>query len=422
MALFNGIPEALHPYCDIEMNDTRVPVYTGLFSIKCDERMVDVDGIIYYSLYESLKLRFEGKGESQTLSLIDFTAPCQICTANGMTGECILCNSYPDENGKIAIRGKINNLFSIQKECNCWQWLYLNMERFVGESVTRKTEDSVSAATDRLIFVCKDGTQIILENTEKQSNPNNRNQYHISHQCKLTPSNGGKIDFIAALEYIHVFSHFISFVVGRYHSPIFIDGYEDGVHYPFHYSGYDKSLIGVNNWLPFPNDSDIVNLWPIFEEIWNGNDADKADILSTGVHWYLEANMGSGKLEGAIIMAITAVEMFWNVILKKKEKTANNQLQSLLKKMNYYPSFDARSLIDTRNYLTHYDKRNRKKYQRLTREQKIQVLENVLNVLELVILYWLGYKGRYADRTDANKWRGASTKRVPWVITTDKSI
>ena len=116
-------------------------------------------------------------------------------------------------------------------------------------------------------------------------------------------------------------------------------------------------------------------------------------------------------------MAITGIEMLWNVMLEKKEQTANEKLQNLLKIMNYCPAFDAGNLINTRNQLTHYDSKNRKKYQKLTQGQKIQCLENALNVLELAILYWLGYQGHYADRLYKNKWRGSSTKKVPWAGT-----
>ena len=169
----------------------------------------------------------------------------------------------------------------------------------------------------------------------------------------------------------------------------------------------------VLSWLPYPKDTDIESLWPKFEEIWNGDDKDKADVLSTAVHWYLEANSNSGKAEGALIMAMTGVDLMCNVILPKQE-AGNQRLQNLLVRMNHKPKYDPQSLFDTRNKLVHYYGDNRNNYQTLTRKQKLDCLERALNILELAILYWLGYKNRYADRTQANKWCGASTKRVPW--------
>jgi hypothetical protein len=289
------------------------------------------------------------------------------------------------------------------------------MTEFIGEPVARVTENHRSAKKDQLSFLCKDGTKIILENAEKRTDSCEISRYRISHHCALIPANGKSIDFDSAWKYIVAFSHFIGFVVGRYHSPILLAGIDDNdLHFSYLFSGYDKSRIGVNSWLPYPNDTDIEFLWPVFEDIWNGDDADKADILSTALHWYQEANMYSGKAEGALIMATTGIQMMWNVILSEEELKGKDLLQKLLKRMDYRPSFDPKSLINTRNQLVHYNKENRIKYNTLTREQKLLCLENALNVLELAILYWLGYQGRYADRTDANKWRGASTKRVPW--------
>lgn len=414
--LFEKYPTALEPYCDIHMNDSLILVYTGVFSLISDEMTIDICGTIGYSLCSGLKLLFDGKVSRRESAIMIDMENCRISTPNGLSGDCFVNSCLSGEDGTTTVRGAIQTLFSPQKECVCWHWSYLNMTRFIGDCIRRVKGEKKIVSSDRLVFCCKDGTQIIMENTEGQTKPGCKTPYIISHFCKLIPAGGSSIDFDSAHKYISAFTHFISFVVGRYHSALFIAGEgEDGTRFSYYYSGYDYSQISVNSWLPFPKDKDIEKLWIRFEEIWNGNDMDKADILSTAIHWYLEANMGSGKLEGAFIMAITAIEMFWNVILSKKENKASLSLQELMKKMSYSPNFDVKNIIDTRNYIIHYEKKNRIKYQKMTRNEKLQSLENALNVLELVILYWLDYKGHYADRTSENKWRGASTKVVPWV-------
>lgn len=376
--------------------------------------MLELEGIIYYSLDGGLELVFEGNGERMELDFIKANRTLSIITSNGLTGKCISPSYTSLSNGNTIYRGIVQKLFSSMRQCSCWHWSYLNMTKFHGELVTRVYENHRTTSTDRLSFLCIDGTVIIAENTDNQNNPKSNNQYVITHHCKLIPANGKKIDFNSAKKYIIAFSHFISFVVGKYHSPILIEGLnKKEQHYPYYYSGYDTSRYNVISWLPYPKDIDIESLWPTFEEVWNGDDKDKADVLNTAIHWYLEANSNSGKVEGALIMAMTGVDLMCNVILPKNEQ-GKMRLQNLLKRINYKKKYDPSFMRDTRNQLVHYDEDNRKKYQTLTRKQKLNCLEKTLNILELAILYWLGYTIHYADRTHANKWRGASTKMVPW--------
>ncbi len=422
-SFFEEIPKALFPYCNYEMNDSRILVYSGHFSLNNRGINEILEGEIYYSLNGEVELVFKGKGERLDLSWFESDGDLQISTPSGLAGKCRLNSCVSCNDGKNTFQGFIQHLFAEQRKCSQWHWSYMNMTAFIGELVTRITENHRSVKKDRLSFSCKDGTKIILENIEKRTSSSEISRYSISHHCALIPANDKSIDFDYACKYIIAFSHFIGFAVGRYHSPILIEGIDDkDQHFSYHFSGYDKSRVGVNSWLPYPNDTDIESLWPIFEEIWNGDDADKADILSTALHWYQEANINSGKAEGAFIMAITGIQMMSNVILTEEELKGKNHLQNLLKRMKYKPTFDPKSLIDTRNQLIHYNKDNRTKYNTLTREQKLMCLENALSVLELSILYWLEYHGRYADRTDANKWRGASTKKVPWADVQDEKI
>lgn len=409
------IPKAIEPYCAMEIANSRILIYAGSFSLIQGEETVTLTGEISYTFQHEYHIEFHGTG-STTLSIwTQLDSPTVISTPNGLKGECII-NMIKARNGNCFYGGQIQYLFSEQKKCTTWHWSYINMQSFIGAKIQHDNLCSRSVGADRLSFLCNDGTRIIIENinsTNKDIHP-----IRITHRCKLLPAKGKPLSHKEVEKYLNAFTHFISFVVGRYHSPILVCGQDKHGQLSFyHRVYYDKSRIGVNSWLPFPHDQEIESLWPTFESIWNGKDEDKADILSTAVHWYLEANIGSGKMEGAYIMAITGIEMLWNVILEKKEQTAKEKLQNLLKKMNYCPAFDAGSLINTRNQLTHYDSKNRQKYQKLTQEQKLQCLENALNVLELAILYWLGYQGHYADRLCENKWRGSSTKKVPWAGT-----
>lgn len=430
------IPRGLNPYCDLVLEDDRILVYSGDFTLRHNGETTTFKGNISYTFSCGIQLEFRGSCKIDASQFFGNDMSLQIITPNGQRGDGLLCSLTSSAEG-VSCRGILYSLSAEPIECSRWHWSFLNMEKFIGDCILRISPKNRSVSRDRLSFKCQDGTMIILENLA--DNPSVFSQNRISHQCELIPANGKAISIDEAIKYIHAFSQFISFVVGRYHGPILIYGEStDCRRYMYHYSEHDKSKVGASSWRPFPEDKDIETLWPAFESIWNGKDKDKADILSTAIHWYMEANMNSGKMEGAYIMAITGIEMMWNVILPKRKENrrrsllmlikrlyeknpqkenSNQNLQALIGKMKYSPSFDVSVLIKTRNYLVHYDGRNRKKYQRLSHEQKLDILEQALNVLALTILYWLGYEGHYADRTNENKWRGASTVKVPWANT-----
>ena len=408
---FEGYPSALPLYCEMQIVESKIKIYSGLFSLKSGNKQgIQINGEVFYSLEGDIKLEFRGVGTDFRPEWIE--KGIQIITQTGLEGEGIITLLSDSKSGEVTYWGELNRLFSQEVACTRWHWAYINVPSFFGDNVIRIDQQKRKVCADRLTFTCGDGTTIIME---KAPDTNEKKPWQISHICELSFQKGKALNYSKVIHYIYAFTHFISFVVGRYHAPIFIQGDTPNTQsFQYHYNGYDCSRVGVLSWRPSHHDKDIIEIWPKFESIWNGLDRDKADILSTALHWYLEANMGSGKMEGAFIMAMTGIQMMWNVILDKKERKGNKQLQCLLNKMNYTPSFEPKKLIDTRNYLVHYDEENRKRYNELSWEQKFLLLDNALNILELVILFWLGYNGRYTDRTNTNKWTAASIKRVPW--------
>ena len=258
-SLFEENPKALQPYREFDMINRHILVFSGFISQKLGKTKLELEGIIYYSLDGGLEFVFEGNGERMGLAFIKANRTLSIITSNGLTGKCISPSYTSLSNGNTIYRGIVQQLFSSMRQCSCWHWSYLNMTKFHGELVTRVYENHRTISTDRLSFLCKDGTKIITENTDNKNNPKSNNQYVITHHCKLIPANGKTIDFNSAKKYIIAFSHFISFVVGKYHSPILIEGLnKKEQHYPYYYSGYDTSRYNVISWLPYPKDIDIV--------------------------------------------------------------------------------------------------------------------------------------------------------------------
>ncbi len=264
---------------------------------------------------------------------------------------------------------------------------------------------------DRLVFQ-DGGYQIILENRTGYRNQQKRHR-EVSHICELRHVNGSPVVVEEAHKEILLFSRYFSFIAGCQHAPFFIEGLSgDTVQYVFHALGPDDSLIGVSSWKPDFKDEDLLPLWQSFRSKCYES-LDQSDILNTVVHWYLQANINSGLLEGAIILGFTGIELLSNVIVGK-ELDNESIIEDFITRLNLDPEVKPKDIAQTRNYLMHYKNEHRRRtYNSLTFDEKVSRLEVILQILELSILYWLGYEGHYSDRLH-QIWQGEQVKLVPW--------
>lgn len=393
-------PSALEEYISLPVLGGDLLIFEGPFTLNSGEKECVVFGKVFYSFCEKIELLFEG--ETVIKNPLDWIGnKADINADDNISGEALVLQIQGER-----IKGFIYHLENKQSiACERFRWCYLNAPKIFGDNVKRRRNISM----DRLVFQAGD-YQIIYENAEGYQEQ--KSHRTISHLCELIRRDGRSIPTEAALDEVRLFSRFVSFFAGCQHAPFFIDGVNGrDAQYQFHANGLDDSLISVSTWKPFLHDNDLVTLWPLFRAKRNESD-DQSDVLNTLVHWYLQANMNRGLLEGAFILAFAGLDLA-SIEIVGKELSNQEVVADFFKRLNLAMPITAEALSSMRNQLVHYKKSRRRKYNSLSFDDKVFRLEAVLQILELTILFWLGYKGHYSNRF-GSKWKGEDVELVPW--------
>lgn len=395
--MLNAAPNALEDYVTLpEVGGIRI-IYEGSFILNSNGRGVSLCGRVYYSFSEKIEVLFEGEADR---SLYD--VPSGIVDLE-------LRESY---HGSLLIevvsgnrlKGIVTRLESkISHRCDKWRWCYLNGPKIHGDMVRRGR----GLAWDRLVF--RDGGyEIIFENKERRDSQKRHRE--VSYYCELSRIDRSQISKEDALSEVLLFSRFVSFFNGCEYAPFFVEGLSrEQVKYENHTLGPDSSLTGVSSWRPDLHEHDLLPLWKSFRSK-RYESLDQYDVLNTAVHWYVQANMNRGRLEGAFILGFTGLELMSNEIVGKELDSNKEIIEDFVTRLRLDIKMVPEDIAQTRNYLTHYKNEHRRStYNSLTFQEKVFRLEVVLQILELAILYWLDYKGHYADRLQQGR-----IKVVPW--------
>jgi hypothetical protein len=198
----------------------------------------------------------------------------------------------------------------------------------------------------------------------------------------------------------------------------------------------------VDNWFNSHSEEGLSKGLPGFYEKWQDEKWKEPLLLSN--HWYVEANMSAGGVEGSIILAQAAFEVLgWAHIVDEKSALSDkgyekidaaDKLRLLLSSCGIPAAIPAtlvkltatarakgndwkdgpQALTEVRNALVHGNPARRKK---VFDEHHALVHETwglSLWYLELIMLKLCGYKGNYSNRVAAARWRGEEVQAVPW--------
>jgi hypothetical protein len=160
-------------------------------------------------------------------------------------------------------------------------------------------------------------------------------------------------------------------------------------------------------------------------------DPDRRDILEVAIHWYIEANLGSGAIEGAVILSQNGLERLAYYILVHERGIlreedfrpgglhAAERLRRLFTefglptpigpprfRVNNLPALAAaqgwrdapEALVILRNSIVHPDQRNTQRLHNYPIPARHEAWTLCLWYFELVLLKWFGYSGNYANR------------------------
>ena len=185
----------------------------------------------------------------------------------------------------------------------------------------------------------------------------------------------------------------------------------------------------VMTWFPELEPQCLARAFPGFMRLWL--DPDRRDILQVAIHWYVEANLCSGAIEGAVILCQTGLESLAYYIMVHERGILRDQdfrpgglsaaerLRRLLTefglptamgpprvRVSELPALAAArgwqdapdALVTLRNSIVHPDQRNMQRLQNYPISARTEAWTLCLWYFEMVLLKWFGYSGNYANR------------------------
>lgn len=179
---------------------------------------------------------------------------------------------------------------------------------------------------------------------------------------------------------------------------------------------------------------------PGFWKLWNNETWNEPLLLA--LHWYCEANMSAGGVEGSVILAQAAFELLaWTLLVEDRTVLSEDGFQKLpaMDKLRLLISHcgipleiplslatlssvakaenwvDApQALTEYRNALVHANPKKRQRVLSVDVAARHDAWDLSLWYLELVLLRLFEYEGQYSNRIRRVGFRGDEVEPVPW--------
>lgn len=393
-----NIPYGLTPHVLMTEPNEIMEIYSGKFTLIDGDKSYIIEGKIHYQWRSNSKIIFQGDYLDKHIEYI------HMCNIHSLRiGEERVANVSitSSTTGKSrTVKGCIINSLTMGVSydyCDKICFSLFNMKHFYGDGI-KYSEHSISR--NRLSFSAEN-YEIIVENRRdykeiEEKREFNTDEYYITHYCQITNGNA-PIAFGKVLDILKCFSTFISFVYGKRYEPSFIYGYLDNsLIYQKHCSILMPTTSYVHSWSSKFKYESLQSSWRTFYSKWQEG-YDTKDVLLTAIHWYIEANMGSGAMEGSYIMAFAGVELMYNVLIGEPQKRAEQKIKALCQLLQIdEDTICAKNISEMRNYLVHYGKENRAAYNKLSNID--EPFEQLLYLLERAILKFINFSGHISYR------------------------
>ena len=272
-----------------------------------------------------------------------------------------------------------------------------------------------------------------------------RGGYITLYSGEIVAKKKRDIDYSTISNLIPCLSKFLSFLNGRRTAPLFFQGIHDEEVIWSSFTGYlVDQYKEVETWPQHHSIAGLNDLWQSFYDLWEAENGKHKDFLNTAVHWYIEGNSNAGFVEGAIILAQTCLELIYNWLIIEKNKlligrdgesiSAANKFRLLISQFRGSAEVPLalstlKNLVDSnndmidgvdafvqiRNAIIHSQEEKRKKLETWDNSAKYEALQFSLKIIELSLLYILGYKGKYFNRCSGAKWAGDGEEMVPYI-------
>lgn len=442
------IPKIITSPFEMKSPNQTISVFKGTFTIMKGNKPIKIDGEIYYQWFPNAEVKFSGTVTEDSEDFFGFSIADDKykIVLNGFDfGNAFLQNISTSQEqtvegiilGEATVGDKTIPVSKIS-------FAIPNCRDFFGNPVKIETDTSSGISRNRLRFENEEYIIII----DKSNNFKNLNKelsdnggFVLLYFGELTKKKGD-IQFNELNEIIYCFSTFLTFLNGRRCSPVFLQGmHENNIIWTDYSSYITDQYVAVCSWVPKHSIECLDEIWIVFSDLWkNSNDR---DFLISAIHWYVEANMNSGYIEGSIIMSQVALELIYNWLVIEKKRlligkdsesiSASNKIRLLLSQINgnsqtpeTFKDLKAfiksnneiidgvEAFVQIRNALIHSQEEKRKKLTKISSGVKYEVKQLAIWYIELSLLYIFKYRGKYYNRCSGKLWAGEGEEISPY--------
>lgn len=444
-----AIPDIMISRIKMKEPNESINIHEGDFELKYKDKTIKLNGYVKYDWLPDPGVRFKGKTKTHSLEIVELLQHRFELIIDGLKlGDCFITNT---SSSKVSILEGIfySRIVKGDKSIPLTriEFVIPNLRAFSGTTVKIKFEnDNYRFGKNRISFE-NDEYQINIDKSfdyeELNKSLKDKGGYIVLY-CGEIIKKDGHILFDGLTETLNAFSTYLSFLNGRRCSPLFIHGIHEGAVKWVDYTNYVVDQYkAAESWPPRHSIDNLDDLWKNFSQMWKIDD-DK-DFLKTVIHWYIEANLNSGYLEGSIVMSQIALELIYNWLVIEKRRilvgkdsediSASNKIRLLLSQLkvdcdvpdslNNLKTFvdgdieivdGVDAFVQVRNAIIHSQDRKRKKLKTINHSVKSELRKLGLWYIELSILYALQYKGKYYNRCSYAEWAGEGEMTVPWHI------
>lgn len=272
--------------------------------------------------------------------------------------------------------------------------------------------------------------------------------FALTHTGWLKQADGEPFDSRQAEDALDALHYFLSCVRGLWCGPILAVGQTDGANV-WHrwFQSNLSSWRAVETWFPRYDALDgLAELDQAFsgfmarwsDELWQNP-------IRHAIHWYVEANLGAGGIEGAIVLTQTALELLSWVYQVEDPATrafhaadftrlnAAERIQRFLEKLcmpigipigldRLHGAADEieaiggpETLVRLRNGIIHPSRSKRALLSRTPLQARLEAWHLGLWYLEMALLHLLGYDGSYYQRF-LSGYPDQVRRQVPWAV------
>jgi len=441
----------INPTVEMTEPNESIQISKGVFHIRVSEdRIHEITGEISFSWFPSIGARFKGIPRDSILHFIDIFQQdnkLDLLIDKKFVSKVLITDVKFFED---STQGEISGISSnelIQGDATVpFSELYFsipNLQNFYAKIGYIK-DDPKKRLSSRVIFEC-DKYSITIDRHKKFEDVftklKQNGGYFLTYSGSLSSKDKKKgINLSSAKKIIEPFNIFLSFVNGSRVSLLFLTGKNETETIWKDYSKYNvdpyKSTYTWSHTSIYSKGD--TSIWNNFLEIWKNPEG--KSFLTSVIHWYTNANRLSGAVEGAIIMAQTAIELIYNywIIEEKKllhgkdseDLKAANKIRLMLSQISSdiikIPSYfkelknfaestnnvtDAPDVIVyIRNAVVHSQKEKRNALSTINTTIRFQALQISIWYIELALLKILDYKNTYINRCTGYD----APQKMPW--------